>query len=88
MMPGRIVKSGGPELAHELEAKGYEGIRRELGLEADATAEEAEANMTGHFGRLDVEAIRQDFPILARTFDGRPLVYLDSAPRRRRSPRR
>ena len=30
MMDGRIVLSGGPELAHELEAKGYEGIRREL----------------------------------------------------------
>jgi Fe-S cluster assembly ATP-binding protein len=39
MMRGRIVKSGGPELAHELEAKGYEGIRAELGLEAEATAE-------------------------------------------------
>lgn len=34
MMGGRIVKSGGPELARELEAKGYEGLRRELGLEA------------------------------------------------------
>ena len=33
MMSGRIVQSGGPELAHELEDKGYEGIRRELGLE-------------------------------------------------------
>ncbi|GIU96838.1 MAG: ABC transporter ATP-binding protein [Actinomycetota bacterium] len=33
MMAGRIVKDGGAELAHELEAKGYEGIRRELGLE-------------------------------------------------------
>ncbi len=33
MMSGRIVQSGGPELAHELEAKGYEGIRDELGLE-------------------------------------------------------
>jgi Fe-S cluster assembly ATP-binding protein len=33
MMQGRIVKSGGPELAHELEAKGYEGIRQELGLD-------------------------------------------------------
>jgi Fe-S cluster assembly ATP-binding protein len=31
MLEGRIVKSGGPELAHELEAKGYEGIRKELG---------------------------------------------------------
>jgi Fe-S cluster assembly ATP-binding protein len=30
MMDGRIVLSGGPELAHELEAKGYEGIRKEL----------------------------------------------------------
>ncbi len=34
MMDGRIVKSGGKELAHELEAKGYEGIRKELGIEA------------------------------------------------------
>ncbi|HYJ61228.1 MAG TPA: Fe-S cluster assembly ATPase SufC [Actinomycetota bacterium] len=38
-MRGQIVKSGGPELAHELEAKGYEGVRAELGLEADAVAE-------------------------------------------------
>jgi cysteine desulfurase / selenocysteine lyase len=28
---------------------------------------------------FDVEAIRGDFPILARTVDGAPLVYLDSA---------
>jgi cysteine desulfurase/selenocysteine lyase len=28
---------------------------------------------------FDVEAIRGDFPILERTVDGRPLVYLDSA---------
>jgi len=27
---------------------------------------------------LDVDAIRGDFPILERTFDGKPLVYLDS----------
>jgi Fe-S cluster assembly ATP-binding protein len=39
MMRGRIVKSGGAELAHELEDKGYEGIRAELGIEADAAAE-------------------------------------------------
>ena len=39
MMRGRIVKSGGPELAHVLEEKGYEGIRQELGLEADAAVE-------------------------------------------------
>jgi Fe-S cluster assembly ATP-binding protein len=30
MMDGRIVLSGGPELAHQLEAKGYEGLRKEL----------------------------------------------------------
>jgi Fe-S cluster assembly ATP-binding protein len=33
MMGGRIVLSGGPELAGELEAKGYEGLRKDLGLE-------------------------------------------------------
>ena len=29
MMDGRIVQEGGPELAHELEAKGYERLRDE-----------------------------------------------------------
>ncbi len=29
--------------------------------------------------RLDVEALRRDFPILARQVHGRPLVYLDNA---------
>lgn len=29
LMDGRVVRSGGKELAHELEAKGYEGIRKE-----------------------------------------------------------
>jgi Fe-S cluster assembly ATP-binding protein len=38
MIGGRIVKSGGKELAHELEEKGYEGIRKELGLEAAPAA--------------------------------------------------
>ena len=28
---------------------------------------------------MDVERLRNDFPILGRRFDGRPLVYLDSA---------
>jgi Fe-S cluster assembly ATP-binding protein len=42
MMQGKIVQSGGPELAHQLEDKGYEGIRRELGLEESAVAEEPE----------------------------------------------
>jgi Fe-S cluster assembly ATP-binding protein len=35
MMAGRIVKEGGPELARELEEKGYEGIRQEVGLSAE-----------------------------------------------------
>ncbi|MFN2543262.1 MAG: Fe-S cluster assembly ATPase SufC [Actinomycetota bacterium] len=39
MMGGRIVKSGGPELAHELEAKGYEGIKPEMGVEERADGE-------------------------------------------------
>ncbi len=33
MIAGRIVKEGSAELAAELEAKGYEGVRKELGLE-------------------------------------------------------
>ena len=32
MIDGRIVRSGGEDLAHELEAKGYEGIRKDLGV--------------------------------------------------------
>ena len=35
--------------------------------------------MTDLSGQLDVDAIRRDFPILARTVHGKPLVYLDSA---------
>jgi Fe-S cluster assembly ATP-binding protein len=42
MMQGKLVRSGGPELAHLLEDKGYEGIRRELGLDESAVAEEAQ----------------------------------------------
>jgi len=38
MMNGRIVKSGGKELATELEQKGYEEIRKELGLEESPAA--------------------------------------------------
>jgi Fe-S cluster assembly ATP-binding protein len=32
MMEGRIVKEGGPELAHELEATGYETLRAEFSV--------------------------------------------------------
>jgi Fe-S cluster assembly ATP-binding protein len=44
MMKGRIVRSGGAELAHELEEKGYEGMGKELGLELDAAAEDRAAD--------------------------------------------
>src|SRR4026207_1687199 len=30
-------------------------------------------------GRLDVERLREDFPILRQTVHGKPLVYLDNA---------
>ncbi|MGY3765455.1 Fe-S cluster assembly ATPase SufC [Vagococcus vulneris] len=33
MMEGRVVKTGGPELAKRLEAEGYKGISEELGIE-------------------------------------------------------
>ncbi|MCB2223094.1 MAG: Fe-S cluster assembly ATPase SufC [Actinobacteria bacterium] len=33
MMAGRIVRSGGPELAEELEAKGYDAIAADLGID-------------------------------------------------------
>jgi Fe-S cluster assembly ATP-binding protein len=38
LMDGRIVLSGGPELAHELEQKGYEGLRAELGIQTPPVA--------------------------------------------------
>jgi Fe-S cluster assembly ATP-binding protein len=36
MMAGKLVKSGGPELAHELEEKGYDWIEQELSVKAEA----------------------------------------------------
>ncbi|SHH33094.1 MULTISPECIES: Fe-S cluster assembly ATPase SufC [Virgibacillus] len=39
MMQGRVVKSGGPELAKRLESEGYEWIKEELGIE-DHTVEQ------------------------------------------------
>ncbi len=42
MMQGKVVKSGGAELAQRLEAEGYEWIKQELGIEnTDAVTEEA-----------------------------------------------
>ena len=39
MLDGRIVQSGGFELAEKLEAEGYAGLARELGLSADTVAD-------------------------------------------------
>jgi Fe-S cluster assembly ATP-binding protein len=39
LMGGRIVKSGGFELAERLEAEGYAGVARDLGLTAEELAE-------------------------------------------------
>ncbi|CQR55759.1 Fe-S cluster assembly ATPase SufC [Paenibacillus riograndensis] len=41
MMQGRIVKSGGPELAHRLEADGYDWVKEELGITDEAAGQEA-----------------------------------------------
>ena len=90
---GRIVEEGGPELAEELEASGYEEFvkrrarrhdsHRVLAAGSSAGDEAVTATDGGrpwrHRGALDVAAVRADFPILARTVrGGNPLVYLDS----------
>jgi Fe-S cluster assembly ATP-binding protein len=41
MMQGRIVKSGGKELAQLLEAEGYDWIKQELGIEDETVGQEA-----------------------------------------------
>ncbi|PWU69188.1 MULTISPECIES: Fe-S cluster assembly ATPase SufC [Gracilibacillus] len=41
MMQGRVVKSGGPELAQRLEAEGYEWIKKELGIEDETVGQNA-----------------------------------------------
>ena len=41
MMQGRIVKSGGPELAERLEAEGYDWIKKELGIEDETVGQNA-----------------------------------------------
>ncbi|WP_154669965.1 Fe-S cluster assembly ATPase SufC [Bacillus niameyensis] len=41
MMQGRVVKSGGPELAQRLEAEGYDWIKAELGIEDETVSQEA-----------------------------------------------
>ncbi|MEN1985347.1 MULTISPECIES: Fe-S cluster assembly ATPase SufC [Paenibacillus] len=41
MMQGRIVKSGGPELAERLEAEGYDWVKEELGITDETVGQEA-----------------------------------------------
>lgn len=41
MMQGRVVKSGGEELAQRLEAEGYDWIKKELGIEDETAGQEA-----------------------------------------------
>jgi Fe-S cluster assembly ATP-binding protein len=41
MMQGRIVKSGGRELAEQLEAQGYDWLKQELGIEDETVGVEA-----------------------------------------------
>ncbi|KZE36470.1 Fe-S cluster assembly ATPase SufC [Bhargavaea cecembensis] len=41
MMQGKVVKSGGPELAQKLEAQGYDWIKEELGIEDETVGQEA-----------------------------------------------
>lgn len=40
-MQGRIVKSGGPELAERLEAEGYDWVKEELGIEDETVGQKA-----------------------------------------------
>jgi Fe-S cluster assembly ATP-binding protein len=42
MMQGRIVKSGGPELAKRLEAEGYDWVKEELGIVDETVGQEEE----------------------------------------------
>jgi Fe-S cluster assembly ATP-binding protein len=44
LVDGQIVQSGGPELALELEQKGYEWLRTELGLPEEVLAGESEVH--------------------------------------------
>lgn len=41
MMQGRVVKSGGPELAARLESEGYDWVKQELGIEDETVGQEA-----------------------------------------------
>ena len=50
LMGGRIVASGGPELADQLEASGYEGLAEELGVDELAVEKPVEVDPFGDAG--------------------------------------
>ena len=41
MIQGKVVQSGGAELAHKLEAQGYDWLHEELGIEVETVEQEA-----------------------------------------------
>jgi Fe-S cluster assembly ATP-binding protein len=47
LMGGRIVRSGGPELAKDLEEKGYEGLRAELGIDVETDEAQGDPGAAG-----------------------------------------
>ena len=53
MMDGRIVLSGGPELAVRLEQQGYEGVRKELGIELERAGDKTAKGETRGKGNRD-----------------------------------
>ena len=50
LLGGRVVKSGGPELAEQLEETGYEGLAAELGIEELAVTRLEEPDPFGESG--------------------------------------
>ncbi|MBI2169508.1 MAG: hypothetical protein HYU28_08420 [Actinobacteria bacterium] len=55
LLDGRIVKSGGPELAEELEETGYEALAAEFGIELVATEEDRAGKEAGKGVAMEVE---------------------------------
>jgi Fe-S cluster assembly ATP-binding protein len=48
LLDGRVVMSGGQELAHELEAKGYDWVREQVGLPAGVRDEASAPEPVAH----------------------------------------
>ena len=68
---GRMVEEGGPELAEQLEAEGYDKYIKACGLTS------VRSPTTLALGLLPgLEVIRKDFPILERRLERRPAAGL------------